>query len=148
MEAIAAACASATCTSVIKARRAMRRALQALGERASITEGVAIEGRSSGRPPRLVRVLTGSVVGLFYVSGTGGPIKNIVPSNSRIKTRISTEISCRIVVGGYSSEQSRHNAELQCAFVWARCGKNDASGRIAPSNSSSKTRSSTELPGI
>ena len=58
-------CTSATCTAVVKVWRAMRRALRALGSRASAPESVATEGRSSARSPLSVRVLTGRVVGLF-----------------------------------------------------------------------------------
>ena len=83
----------------------------------------------------------------WYVSGTGGPIKSIAPSYSSIKIGTSAGISSRIVVGGYNSGENRLNTEIQCAVLWARRGKNFTSGCIAPSNSSIKTRSSTDLPG-
>ena len=46
----------------------------------------------------------------------------------------------------YSSKGSSLNTAILCAVLWARRGKNLTSGRIAPSNSSIKTRSSTEFP--
>ena len=84
---------------------------------------------------------------LLYVSGTGGPVESIVPSSSCMKTRISTGIFSRIVVGGCSRGQSRRHAEIQCAVLWASRGKRCTNGHIAPSNSSNKTRNSTEFPG-
>ena len=56
-EVTASTCTSLTCTAVIKEWRAMRRALRALGERASATESGTMEGRSPGRSPLSVRVL-------------------------------------------------------------------------------------------
>ena len=78
-----------------------------------------------------------------YVTGTGGAITSIVPSNSSIKHFLSTTFSSRIVAGHYSSGYGRRYTELHDAVLWAGRRKNFTSGRLAPSSSSLNTCSST-----
>ena len=93
---------------------------------------------SEHRPQKVARWKSGHPAGLhcpyvyycnskcgwfFHVSGSEGPIESTAPSNSSIKTRISTEIPGRLFVGGYSSVESRLNTQIQCAILWTRRAK-------------------------
>ena len=78
-----------------------------------------------------------------YVFVTWRAIESIVPSSSRIQIRISTTFSSGIVAGRYGSGRGRHNTEIKGAVLWAGSRKHFPSGRLAPSNSSIKTCSST-----
>ena len=87
-----ATCKSATCTAVVKVWRAMRRALRALGERASTTDGVAMEWRSSGRSPPSVCVHTPSVCVCFFTSLVlKGLLKESLPLTVVLKVASATK---------------------------------------------------------
>ena len=80
----------------------MRRALRAPGERVSPTESVAMEGRSSGRSPLSVRVLTASVVGFFTSSVVKYLLKASLSLAAVLKLASALKFKAKSSLGGYS----------------------------------------------